>query len=286
MDQSKLLQIINKDLAELKELTDELIQTGRLSKIEIEIALSKSKLILQEFELLKEEVSKGIEEQKAELTNTSGHTSPPTITEPEKTEACQASENGSRQKPEIDPNEIGVDEAKAEMEKEINDEIQYEIIEDQEEKEVPIENNVESSQTGSDTEKNQKEPNNQAETSFKPDDTNIEDDEEEEPAILVGETFSKGKSLNDTLSESQTIDQKFASSPISKLEPAIGLNDRFLFVRELFDGDSNKFSEAVNKLDNFNDLKEAVDYLSTNYKWKKTETSLKFVELVKRRFQS
>ena len=34
----------------------------------------------------------------------------------------------------------------------------------------------------------------------------------------------------------------------------------------------------------FRDLKEAVNYLQTHFKWKKNETSLKFVSLIKRRF--
>ncbi len=300
MDQSKLLQIINKDLSELKELAEELIQSECLSKIEIEIAVSKAKLVFQELELLKETASKEnieLKKQPKPIKITEEKTVS-TITEPEVVEPIQVSDNGNTKEPETYLEEVDVHETEQENVKEVDDELQDELIEAKEEKEIIREEVVNTVESEITIKEHQETPQDEInldedlnEQSFQletnpEEDINIEDSEEEEPAIVIGETFSKGKSLNDALSESQTIDQKFASSPISKLEPAIGLNDRFLFIRELFDGNSDNFSKAVNDLDNFNNLKEAVDYLSTNYKWKKTETSLKFVELVKRRFQS
>ncbi len=300
MDQSKLLQIINKDLSELKELAEELIQSECLSKIEIEIAVSKAKLVFQELELLKETASKEnieLKKQPKPIKITEEKTVS-TITEPEVVEPIQVSDNGNTKGPETYLEEVDVHETEQENVKEVDDELQDELIEAREEKEIIREEVVNTVESEITIKEHQETPQDEInldedlnEQSFQletnpEEDINIEDSEEEEPAIVIGETFSKGKSLNDALSESQTIDQKFASSPISKLEPAIGLNDRFLFIRELFDGNSDNFSKAVNDLDNFNNLKEAVDYLSTNYKWKKTETSLKFVELVKRRFQS
>ena len=68
------------------------------------------------------------------------------------------------------------------------------------------------------------------------------------------------------------------------MQAAIGINDRFQYIRELFDGDNQKYLEAVKTIDSFDNLKDAVEYLRDNYKWKKNETSLKFVRLVKRRF--
>jgi hypothetical protein len=61
-------------------------------------------------------------------------------------------------------------------------------------------------------------------------------------------------------------------------------NDRFMNIRELFDGNNQKFLETVKTLDSKQNIKEAVDYLRNNFRWKRNETSLKFVNLVKRRF--
>ena len=78
---------------------------------------------------------------------------------------------------------------------------------------------------------------------------------------------------------------KLSNRPVKSIKSAIGINDRFQYIRELFDGKPEKFRETVNALDAMNDIQEAVVYLRENFKWKKTETSLKFVNLVKRRFQ-
>lgn len=99
-----------------------------------------------------------------------------------------------------------------------------------------------------------------------------------------GEKFVQGKSVNDLLLEQARPDSKFSNMPVSSLQAVIGINDRFLFTRELFDGNGERFSETVKKLDAMGNLHDAATYLRENYKWKKTETSLKFIELVKRRF--
>lgn len=99
-----------------------------------------------------------------------------------------------------------------------------------------------------------------------------------------GEKFVQGKSVNDLLLEQARPDSKFSNMPVSNLQAVIGINDRFLFTRELFDGNGERFSETIKKLDAMGNLHDAATYLRENYKWKKTETSLKFIELVKRRF--
>lgn len=99
-----------------------------------------------------------------------------------------------------------------------------------------------------------------------------------------GEKFVQGKSVNDLLLEQARPDSRFSNLPVSSLQAVIGINDRFLFTRELFDGNGEQFSEAIRKLDSMGNIHDAAAFLRENYKWKKTETSLKFIELVKRRF--
>ena len=101
----------------------------------------------------------------------------------------------------------------------------------------------------------------------------------------LGDSFSKEKSVNDLISaDSQKLETKISNMPVSSIQTAIGINDRFQYIRELFDGDAEKYAETVTKLDSLSDLKEAVVYLQQNFKWKKTDVSLKFVTLIKRRF--
>jgi hypothetical protein len=101
---------------------------------------------------------------------------------------------------------------------------------------------------------------------------------------ILAEKFVAGKSLNDILLEKSKTDPKFSSLPMNSLATGIGTNERFLFTRELFDGNMDNFNETVHKLDSMHTIQEAIDYLSENFKWGKSETSLRFIDLIKRRF--
>ena len=278
MKQHKILQLIYKDLGELQELTNELIQTEDRSQIEIEIALSKAKLISQEFELLKEtshnskisadfvqplQTREVVQEKPHKQTiNTDSITK---VVIPKEEEHIVNTE-------EISDTTTKTNEFVTPELKDIEEKIE----------ETPVPESIIESPESSEEVQIKEEENKLDEN---PDIEEEEEEEEEEPSVILGETFSKGKSLNDSINDNQTLDQKIANSPIKKLTPAIGLNDRFLFIRELFEGDSDHFLKTISDIDKMNNLKEAVNYLSTNHKWKKNEASLKFVELVKRRFQ-
>lgn len=110
----------------------------------------------------------------------------------------------------------------------------------------------------------------------------------EEPLVqekpIVGERFQKEKSLNDAIGETKANETKFSHGPISNLRSAIGLNDRFLFIREIFDNNTEKYNTIIEQLDKFETIQQAVDYLKVNLTLQKNETSLKFVDLLKRRF--
>ena len=113
--------------------------------------------------------------------------------------------------------------------------------------------------------------------------------DEEEPVDIhnkrLGDSFLKEKSVNDLMSDdSSKLEHKLSNRPVSSIQSAIGINDRFQYIRELFEGSADNFVKAVSDLDSMDDIKEAVDYMQSNFKWKKNETSLKFINLIKRRF--
>jgi hypothetical protein len=101
---------------------------------------------------------------------------------------------------------------------------------------------------------------------------------------ILAEKFVAGKSLNDLLHEKSKADPKFSNLPLSSLANGIGTNERFLFTRELFEGNMEHFNETIHTLDNMHTIQEAIDFLSDHFKWGKSETSLRFIELIKRRF--
>jgi hypothetical protein len=102
---------------------------------------------------------------------------------------------------------------------------------------------------------------------------------------ILAEKFVAGKSLNDILQEkSKTEPDKLSNLPLKSLATGIGTNERFLFTRELFDGNMDLFNETVRKLDTLGTIQEAIAFLSENFTWGKNETSLRFIDLIKRRF--
>ena len=47
------------------------------------------------------------------------------------------------------------------------------------------------------------------------------------------------------------------SKPISSLSSAIGLNDKFLIMREIFNGDKDKYDQTIAKLENTASIADA-----------------------------
>jgi hypothetical protein len=80
-----------------------------------------------------------------------------------------------------------------------------------------------------------------------------------------------------------------AEAPIKDIKAAISLNDKLLFVKDLFNGYSLAYSEAIEIVNRFTSFEEADRFLKTNYvtknNWEgKKATSDKFYALLKRRY--
>ena len=77
--------------------------------------------------------------------------------------------------------------------------------------------------------------------------------------------------------------------PISDIKQGITLNDKLLYVKELFNGYNLAYAEAVEILNRFSTFDEASKFLNTNYVTKnnwagKPDTTEKFYALLKRRY--
>jgi len=82
---------------------------------------------------------------------------------------------------------------------------------------------------------------------------------------------------------------QLAIKPISDIKVAITLNDKLLYVKDLFNGYNLAYSEAIEILNRFESFEEAARFLKTNYvtknNWEsKPETTEKFYALLKRRY--
>ncbi|WP_372773217.1 hypothetical protein [Mangrovibacterium sp.] len=280
MNRDKLLQIIQKNLAELSDINHELIQNKQLSKFEIDLALNKAKMIHQEYEFLLEIYQQDAEESVREQATTTRIPDPePAVAESKNEEPVFDNLKAEETLPAASPKST------VEEVVEVEDKIRKVILE-----ETKVECAPENAET--------------TETSLNEETDEQMDIEIPEPVLVHTQNPVPGNngakttatekktltdqfhstSLNDLLSSANKLDQRFANSPILKLESAIGLNDRFQYTRELFRNDAELFRTTISQIDRMHTIEEAVTFLDGQFNWEKDDTSLKFIHLVKRRF--
>ncbi len=93
----------------------------------------------------------------------------------------------------------------------------------------------------------------------------------------INETLAQQKSSNDLSSKWQT-------APLESIASGIGLNDKFLYIRELFHGDNTLYNNTVRHLDTLSSLNDAMDFIHRHFTWdKENDTTQKFITLVQRR---
>ena len=96
--------------------------------------------------------------------------------------------------------------------------------------------------------------------------------------------------LNEKLRANQIeIGTLLNNEPIKELKKGIGINDRFLFVQELFRGDEIMYERSIKTIDSFAIYPEAQFWIQRELKlkigWNEDSTTVKhFDQLVKRRF--
>ena len=107
------------------------------------------------------------------------------------------------------------------------------------------------------------------------------------PEILA-EKFQSQNFLNETLAKYQNVtdlSKKMQNQPIKDIFSAINLNDKFLFIKELFNNDAALYQSTIEKLNSAGNFNDAVRYLDGNFTWDFSETMVQnFLELVRRRF--
>lgn len=87
------------------------------------------------------------------------------------------------------------------------------------------------------------------------------------------------------------ISQKLSETPLKDLNKALGLNEKFLYINELFAGDVVQFQDSIKQLNDGKDFDEARMYMENDliqrYDWmnkQKNKLAKDFVKLVRRRY--
>jgi hypothetical protein len=106
----------------------------------------------------------------------------------------------------------------------------------------------------------------------------------------VNENTAQVESINDLLKEGKTeLLEILKETPVKDLRKAIGINDRFLFINDLFRGDEAMYERSIKTINSFNIFAEAEYWITREMKtklgWNNDHPTVQhFDQLVKRRF--
>lgn len=117
------------------------------------------------------------------------------------------------------------------------------------------------------------------------------DQQKEGMAVTIGDKFKDmNGSLNDQMAKaklSNDLASKYQSKPIKNIQSAIGLNEKFQLINELFKGDSDLYHKTIDILNNAPNFNQAYMYLSENFNWDMDDEHVKrILDLTRRKFIS
>jgi len=112
-------------------------------------------------------------------------------------------------------------------------------------------------------------------------------DTESADSSILAEKFSAESSINENLAErlGNDVDAKLLGQPIDNISRNIGINDRFFIIRELFEGESDRFISMVNALDSAESYEAASSILKAQFVGNMDHEGVEILSgLLKRRF--
>ena len=124
------------------------------------------------------------------------------------------------------------------------------------------------------------------EPSEEPSETIVQD---EAPPSAEPENQTTINDLGTPEQEQVRLADKLETEAVANLQSAIGLNERFLFINELFDGNEEAYKNAIAHLNDLSHLEEAMQYvraeISDKFNWdQEQESTISFYSLIERRY--
>ena len=119
-----------------------------------------------------------------------------------------------------------------------------------------------------------------------------EEKKQQDKSAILAEKISPSNfhPINEALAQKKTggdLSSKLQTAPLSSISSGIGLNDRFLFIRELFKDDNALYNNTIQHLDAADSLANALDFIHLHFDWdENNETTQKFFNLLHRRHGS
>ena len=117
--------------------------------------------------------------------------------------------------------------------------------------------------------------------------------DDESTTVPIVESEPQTRRLADVLGgDRQVLAEKMASEEkpttpfnrITDLRKAIGLNDKFLMIKDLFGGDAAQYEATIDTLNEFDDLDDCMIYIVENFSWNPDSEGAKLlVSLIERK---
>lgn len=107
------------------------------------------------------------------------------------------------------------------------------------------------------------------------------------PGAVLGEVINQGmQTLGETLAPPRdSLSDRAHRTPVTDLREAIGINDKFLLIRDLFDGDAEACERTIDVLNGFGDLDQCMIHIAEHYAWNPNSDGAKLLaELLERKF--
>jgi len=116
----------------------------------------------------------------------------------------------------------------------------------------------------------------------------LETEKNQQLSSIIADKFKgKSSSINEqlgTFKGEDDVTEIMKLKPIQSLKAAIGLNDRFLFIREIFNGDKEAYDQAIAKLEKSSSTDDAraviISYTGSS---EENEAVKQLMDLVKRK---
>lgn len=105
---------------------------------------------------------------------------------------------------------------------------------------------------------------------------------EPESAVL-GEVIQPKTTLADQLAAKQTVND--LRPRVTDLRRAVGLNDKFLLIRDLFGGNGSLYEITIRKLNEFDNFDDCMIYIAEHFAWNPNSDGAKLMlDLLERKF--
>ena len=106
-------------------------------------------------------------------------------------------------------------------------------------------------------------------------------------AQILSDRFKGRATLHESFHQNMGIEGQFHAQgkPVENLMAAIGINDRFTFIRELFNGDSPAFEQAITALNDSANFNDAYNNMMQHFDWDMDSDAVQLLlDIIRRKY--